>query len=58
MPSKSNLMTTYILLVFIWASTPLAIVWSVADLHMMWALVFAVFYRLADCFIFVADFKS
>ncbi|MEK7740544.1 MAG: EamA family transporter, partial [Pseudomonadota bacterium] len=33
MPSKSNLMTTYILLVFIWASTPLAIVWSVADLH-------------------------
>ncbi len=40
MPSKTNLVTTYILLVFIWASTPLAIVWSVADLHMMWALVF------------------
>lgn len=40
MPSKSNLVTTYILLVFIWASTPLAVVWSVSDLHMMWALVF------------------
>ncbi|WP_419820254.1 DMT family transporter [Acinetobacter sp.] len=46
MPSKSNLMTTYILLVFIWASTPLAIVWSVADLHMMWALVLRFFIAL------------
>jgi len=46
MPSKSNLMTTYILLVFIWASTPLAIVWSVADLHMMWALVLRLFIAL------------
>ena len=39
-------MTTYILLVFIWASTPLAIVWSVADLHMMWALVLRFFIAL------------
>ena len=46
MPSKSNLMTTYILLVFIWATTPLAIVWSVADLHMMWALVIRFFIAL------------
>lgn len=38
MPSKNNIMMTYILLVFIWASTPLAIVWSVEDLHLMWAL--------------------
>lgn len=46
MPSKSNLMTTYILLVFIWASTPLAIVWSVSDIHMMWALVLRFFIAL------------
>ena len=39
MPSKNNIMMTYILLVFIWASTPLAIVWSVKDIHLMWALV-------------------
>lgn len=46
MPSKSNLMTTYILLVFIWASTPLAIVWSVSDLHLLWALVLRFFIAL------------
>ncbi len=46
MPSKSNLVTTYILLVFIWASTPLAIVWSVSDLNMMWALVLRFFIAL------------
>lgn len=28
----------YILLVLIWSSTPLAVVWSVQDLHPMWAL--------------------
>ncbi|ENW95641.1 DMT family transporter [Acinetobacter sp. NIPH 298] len=38
MPSRINLMLTYALLIFIWASTPLAIVWSVSDLHPMWAL--------------------
>ena len=37
--SQSNIMLTYGLLVFIWATTPLAIVWSVQDLHLMWALV-------------------
>ncbi|AXQ21995.1 EamA family transporter [Acinetobacter wuhouensis] len=46
MPTKSNLVMTYILLVFIWASTPLAIVWSVSDLHMMWALVLRFFIAL------------
>ena len=46
MPSKSNLMTTYILLVFIWATTPLAIVWSVDDLPVMWALVLRFFIAL------------
>ena len=39
MPSRKNLILTYGLLVFIWATTPLAIVWSVSDLHPMWALV-------------------
>ncbi len=29
MSSKANLMVTYALLVFIWSTTPLAIVWSV-----------------------------
>lgn len=46
MPSRINLMFTYGLLVFIWASTPLAIVWSVADLHPMWALVLRFFIAL------------
>ena len=40
MPSPINLMLTYGLLVFIWATTPLAIVWSVADIHPMWTLLF------------------
>ncbi|MFI7852279.1 hypothetical protein ACFMJT_09210, partial [Acinetobacter baumannii] len=30
MPSQTNLASTYVLLVFIWATTPLAIVWSVS----------------------------
>ncbi|SPL72238.1 DMT family transporter [Acinetobacter stercoris] len=46
MPSKTNIMMTYALLVFIWATTPLAIVWSVSDLHMMWALVLRFFIAL------------
>ena len=46
MPSKSNIMMTYALLVFIWATTPLAIVWSVSDLHLMWALVIRFFIAL------------
>ncbi|WP_445116194.1 DMT family transporter [Acinetobacter sp. WZC-1] len=46
MPSRSNIMMTYILLVFIWATTPLAIVWSVSDLHVMWTLVIRFFIAL------------
>lgn len=46
MPSRINLVMTYGLLVFIWATTPLAIVWSVADLHPMWALVLRFFIAL------------
>ena len=38
MPSKFNIALTYALLVFIWATTPLAIVWSATDLHPLWAL--------------------
>lgn len=46
MPPKSNLMLTYALLVFIWSTTPLAIVWSVEDLHPMWALAIRFFLAL------------
>ena len=46
MPSKRNIMATYALLVFIWATTPLAIVWSVQDIHVMWALVLRFFIAL------------
>lgn len=46
MPSQTNLALTYALLVFIWATTPLAIVWSVADLHLMWALLLRFFIAL------------
>ncbi|OAL81439.1 hypothetical protein AY606_01520 [Acinetobacter sp. SFB] len=38
MPSKANIVSTYALLVLIWATTPLAIVWSVSDLNNLWAL--------------------
>ena len=46
MPSKANIVSTYALLVFIWATTPLAIVWSVSDLHLFWALVLRFFIAL------------
>ncbi|EIM40619.1 protein pagO [Acinetobacter sp. HA] len=46
MPKQSNLMVTYALLVFIWSTTPLAIVWSVEDLHPMWALAIRFFLAL------------
>lgn len=44
--SKSNIVLTYALLVFIWSTTPLAIVWSVDDLHALWALVLRFFIAL------------
>ncbi len=46
MPTQTNLALTYALLVFIWATTPLAIVWSVSDLHLMWALLLRFFIAL------------
>lgn len=46
MPSRLNLMFTYGLLIFIWATTPLAIVWSVSDIYSMWALVLRFFIAL------------
>lgn len=46
MPSRLNLMFTYGLLIFIWATTPLAIVWSVSDIYPMWALVLRFFIAL------------
>ena len=46
MPSQANIVSTYALLVFIWATTPLAIVWSVSDLHLFWALVLRFFIAL------------
>ncbi|MBN6523681.1 EamA family transporter [Acinetobacter pittii] len=46
MPSQTNLALIYALLVFIWATTPLAIVWSVSDLHLMWALLLRFFIAL------------
>ncbi|WP_130802132.1 DMT family transporter [Acinetobacter ihumii] len=38
MPSKNNIVLTYVVLVFIWATTPLAIVWSVSDIYILWAM--------------------
>lgn len=35
--------TIYALLVLIWATTPLAIVWSVAEVHPMWVLIIRYF---------------
>ena len=46
MTAKSSLPVTasiYMLLVLIWATTPLAIVWSVQDVHPMWVLVIRYF---------------
>lgn len=37
--SQFTLLFVYSTLVFIWATTPLAIVWSVAEIHVMWVLV-------------------
>jgi drug/metabolite transporter (DMT)-like permease len=46
MPSKLNLMSTYVLLIIIWATTPLAIVWSVEDINLYWALALRFFLAL------------
>lgn len=44
--NSSSMMVTasiYALLVFIWATTPLAIVWSVQEIHPMWVLIIRYF---------------
>lgn len=44
--SSANIMviaSIYALLVLIWAATPLAIVWSVAEIHPMWVLIIRYF---------------
>lgn len=57
-PSKTNLGLTYALLVFIWATTPLAIVWSVADLYPLWALALRFFLALPLAFVLLWLFKA
>ncbi len=57
-PSKANLMSTYVLLIFIWSTTPLAIVWSVSDIHNLWALALRFFYCIAFVFGFALIVKS
>lgn len=41
--ARHHIGLTYALLVLIWSSTPLAIVWSVSDLNPYWALLFRFF---------------
>ena len=45
-PSTVNLTLTYALLVGIWATIPLAIVWSITDLYPLWALALRFFIAL------------
>lgn len=58
MPTQTNMIATYILLVFIWATTPLAIVWSVTDLHPLWALALRFFLALPFAFALLWLFKT
>ncbi len=46
MLSKRNIVITYVVLVFIWATTPLAIVWSVSDIYILWAMALRFFIAL------------
>src|SRR5690606_31856958 len=58
MSTHTNMVVTYLLLVFIWATTPLAIVWSVSDLHPLWALALRFFLALPFAFILLWLFKT
>ncbi|QIO05433.1 DMT family transporter [Acinetobacter shaoyimingii] len=58
MPSKASIVMTYALLVFIWATTPLAIVWSVSDLYPLWALLFRFFIALPIILILLLTFRA
>lgn len=50
-PSMPVTAGTYALLVLIWAATPLAIVWSVSEIHPMWVLIIR--YFLASVLVFI-----
>ncbi|MFU8927257.1 DMT family transporter [Acinetobacter puyangensis] len=56
--SKQNAIFTYIILVFIWASTPLAIVWSVESMPALWSMVFRFLLALPLTFFILWLFKS
>lgn len=56
--SKKNAVSTYILLVLIWASTPLAIVWSVESVPAMWAMVLRFLLALPLIFLLLLVFKT
>lgn len=58
MPSKVNLGMTYALLVFIWSTTPLAIVWSVSDINAFWALALRFFLALPLAIALLVLFKN
>lgn len=45
-PSKLYIAAVYVLLIFIWATTPLAIVWSVAEIYSFWAMLLRIFFAL------------
>lgn len=59
--NTSPLMTTvsiYALLVLIWATTPLAIVWSIAEFHPMWVLVIRYFGACVIALILLAVMRN
>ena len=55
--SSINVAFTYALLIFVWASTPLAIVWSVAEIHPFWALIFRFWFALPIALLILVLFK-
>lgn len=56
--SKQNAVSTYVLLVLIWASTPLAIVWSVESVPAMWAMVLRFLIALPLILLLLLIFKT
>ncbi|TDI23529.1 EamA family transporter, partial [Acinetobacter baumannii] len=57
MPTQTNFAYTYVFLVFIWETSPFAIVWSVSDLHVMWSLLLRVYIALPLSVIFLLVLK-
>ncbi len=56
--TKQNAVFTYATLVFIWASTPLAIVWSVESIPALWSMVMRVFLALPFTLVILWLLKS